>query len=196
MNRQIKDSYMQNRQRGAVLLVALVFLLIITTLAVTSMREVALDSRITSNLIEHKQLFNAAEAGLTDGQYRTIGTKVKIPGEYSLATALRPLNAIQTCSNADFKDPCLLEIPPQFPQDFADSTRVKNYAPDDVTEFNESIHWYALPAPGGADTGESENPEYGNMMMGVGIFRYEVNSQATHGDGAARLRSTVYRIYN
>lgn len=195
MNRQIKGSYKQNRQHGAVLLVALVFLLIITTLAVTSMREVALDSRITSNLIEHKQLLNAAEAGLTDGQYRTIGTKVKIPGEYSLATALRPLNAIQTCSNVDFKDPCLLEMPPQYPQDFSNATRMKEYAPDDVTEFNESIHWYALLAPGGADAGESENPEYGNMMMGIGTFRYEVNSQATHGDSAVRLRSTVYRIY-
>lgn len=196
MNIQNKGSFYRGRQNGAVLLVALVFLLIITTLAVTSMREVALDSRITSNLIDHKRLFNAAEAGLTDGQYRTIGTKVKIPGEYSLATALRPLNATATCANSDFKDPCLLLEMPRFQQDFGDATKRKQYAPDDATEFDESINWYAIPAPGGADAGESENPEYGNMMMGVGTFRYEINSQATHGDGEVRLRSTIYRIYN
>lgn len=102
MSNQIKGSFSRTKQNGAVLLVALVFLLIITTLAVTNMREVALDSRITSSLIDHKRLFNAAEAGLADGQYRTIGTMVKIPGEYSLATALRPLNATATCANTDF----------------------------------------------------------------------------------------------
>lgn len=196
MSNQIKGSFSRTKQNGAVLLVALVFLLIITTLAVTNMREVALDSRITSSLIDHKRLFNAAEAGLADGQYRTIGTMVKIPGEYSLATALRPLNATATCANTDFFYPCLLLETPTFQQDFTDAKKRKPYAPDSTTEFEESISWYAIPAPGGADAGESENPEYGNMMMGVGTFRYEVNSQATHGDGEVRLRSTIYRIYN
>lgn len=196
MKLQMKGSYLRNKQNGAVLLIALVFLLIITTLAVTSMREVALDSRITSNLIDQKQLFNAAEAGLTDGQYRTTGTKIKIPGEYSLATALRPLNATQICTNTDFKDPCLLDITPTYQQDFSNANLIKSYSPDDVTQFNEGINWYAIPAPGGANSGESENPEYGNMMMGVGTFRYELNSQAINGDGEVRLRSTIYRIYN
>lgn len=195
MSRDIKNLHKRTRQNGAVLLVALVFLLIITTLAVTNMREVALDSRITSNLIDQKQLFNAAEAGLTDGQYRTIGTRVPIPGDYSPYTALQPLNATDACSNDKYTDPCLLNIDPTYPQDFTNSAKLKSYSPDEHTEFNENISWYALPTPPDGGQGESENPEYGNMLMGMGTFRYEVNSRSDHFDGEVHLRSTVFRIY-
>lgn len=185
------------RQQGAVLVIALVFLLIITSLAVTSMREVALDSRITTNLVDQKQLFNAAEAGLSDAQHRTIGTRFKIPGDYSPHTALQPLDALNSCSNSAHTDPCLLDIDPEFAQEFDVASKQKNYSPDTVTNFSEGIAWYALPIPGGDMQGESENPEYGNMLMGQGTFRYEINSQARHpdGGGTVRLRSAIYRIY-
>jgi len=183
------------KQRGAVLVVALVFLLILTTLAVTNMREVALDSRITSNMVDQRNLFNAAEAGLKDAEYRTIGTLIPIPGKYGPEAALRPLNAVSTCTNA-VTAPCLLNMQPQYGQDFDTAGHFKSYSPDETTTFNESINWYALPAPGGASEGEAENPEYGNMLLGLGTFRYEVNSNAVRNDSETRLRGTVFRIYN
>ncbi|MDX9955031.1 MAG: PilX N-terminal domain-containing pilus assembly protein [Anaerolineae bacterium] len=189
------------RQQGAVLLVALVFLLILTTLAVTGMREVVLESRITNNLIDQRQLFNAAEAGARDGEYRTIGTLTKIPGSYDIRTALIPIDAKVACDASIAPGtPCLIDTSPTYTQHFdasdADYKGRQVYSPDPNTSFDETIHWYAIPAPSGADIGENENPEYGNMLMGTGIFRYEVNSRATSNSGEARLRTTVSRIYN
>lgn len=183
----------QRQQRGVALVVALVFLLILTMLAVTNMREVSLETRITGNLVDEKRLFNSAEAGLKDGEFRTIGTLRKIPGEYSIEAALVPLNALQSCASTA-KQPCLLKRDPTFEQDFA---QLQNYSPDDVSALEDNVDWYALPAPSGAGRGESENPEYGNMTQGIGIFRYEINSRAVSDTGGdTRLRSTVSRVYN
>lgn len=192
---KIMRSSARKRQNGAVLLIALVFLLILTTLAVTSMREVALESRITGNMVDQRHLFNAAEAGLKDAEYRTIGTRFPIPGLYGLEAALKPLNATDNCGTA-VTDPCLLDIPPTYTQNFDTAGQFKSYSPDDSTTFNEAISWYALPSPGGGSEGESENPEYGNMMLGIGTFRYEVNGNASRDGGEVRLRGTIFRIYN
>lgn len=184
-------------QGGAVLVIALVFLLILTTLAVTNMREVALDSRITANLVDQRNIFNAAEAGLTDGQYRTIGPESdKTRGNYDRGVWLRPLNATDACSNG-VTDVCLLDVALAeitYSQDFDTVGKFKDYAPDDSTTFNESISWYALPVPAGETEGASINPEYGNMLSGKGPFFYEVNSRAEN-DGEVRLRNTIFRIY-
>lgn len=55
-------------QSGATLLVAIMMLLIITLLAISSMRGVSLESRITGNVRQQKSLTNAAEAGLRIGE--------------------------------------------------------------------------------------------------------------------------------
>lgn len=195
MKQSMKNHNIRAKQHGATLFIALIFLLILTTLAVTGMREVALDSRITGNLIDHKRLFNATEAGMKDGEHRTIGTLVPIPGKYKFDTALTPVNATDSCANDGYASPCVLDIPPEYPQEF-DSGRMKDYSPDNSTSFEEDIHWYAIPAPSGTTQGESENPEYGNMALGIGTFRYEINSRASSEAGELRLRSTVSRVYN
>jgi type IV pilus assembly protein PilX len=190
----MNEQSLPHQQKGVSLVIALVFLLILTMLAVTNMREVTLESRITGNLVDEKRLFNSAEAGLRDGEFRTIGTLRKIPGKYSVSTALKPLNATANCNGAAATEPCLINRDPTFDQTF-DSSQV--YSPDDVSTLEDTVIWYALPAPSGAKRGESENPEYGNMTQGIGIFRYEINSRATStGNGDTRLRSTVSRVYN
>lgn len=63
-----------SRQQGSTLLISLVILLMITLLAVSNMREVSLESRITGNLIEQKRLRNAGEAGLREGERRFFNT--------------------------------------------------------------------------------------------------------------------------
>ena len=65
------------QQRGATLVIALAILVIVTLLAVSSMREVVLESRITGNVIEQTRLQNAAESGLREGERRFVNTCVR-----------------------------------------------------------------------------------------------------------------------
>ncbi|MCY1399321.1 hypothetical protein D3C76_439910 [compost metagenome] len=56
------------RQHGAVLLVALVILLVLTTLTVTSMRGTTLEHRLVGNQGEERHAFNAGESALREGE--------------------------------------------------------------------------------------------------------------------------------
>lgn len=63
----------KNKQQGAVLVIALVMLLVLTFLATSSMRGVSLDARITANRAETIKLQNMAEAALREGEFRLYG---------------------------------------------------------------------------------------------------------------------------
>lgn len=196
-------------QSGAALILSLVFLLILTTLAVTNMREVALESRTTGNLVNQKGCFNASEAGLRDGEYRISGKLTEsTPGDYpSIPVAtygdtlvLAPPNASDSCpADLPADQPCILDQDPTFEQAFAAGepgfAGVKEYSPDDSTVFEQDILWYAVPFIGGASLGESENPEYGNFQAGIGPSRHEVNASASADDCRVDLRSTTLRVY-
>lgn len=56
------------RERGAALVVALVFLLVMTVLGVTSMRTTTLQERMAGNLQDKNLAFQAAEAALREGE--------------------------------------------------------------------------------------------------------------------------------
>lgn len=100
-------SFNHNRQQGATLLVALVMLLILTVLAVSSMRGVVLESRITGNRAENLRLQTAADAALKEGEFRFFG-----PGH--LRDKLEPNRANCQKDNKLNKNgankPCLLNI--------------------------------------------------------------------------------------
>lgn len=164
----------QHQQRGVSLLVALIFLLIITVLAIANMREVSLESRITGNLIEQKQLLNVAEASVRDGERRTL-----LHG---------PHEPTKDCQGIDPGKLCLLHGEAKYAIN-TDNTQV--YSPDDDTELPGNATWYAQTAPGGEPLGQSENPEYGNMLLGIGVFRYEVNGMASNNGLNSAVRSTV-----
>lgn len=169
---------MPRRQNGATLFIALIILLVVTLLAVSSVREVTLESRMTGNFIEQQRLLNAAEAGLREGENR-------------LSAPSAPLDTACTSGY------CLRDIDPTYGQTFSTSLA---YGPSDGTQSTSgmSVRWYALPAPSGSAEGASENPEYGNMMQGVGVFRYEVNSEATNtsSERTANLRTTTAKVFN
>ncbi|GIZ72346.1 pilus assembly PilX family protein [Aquipseudomonas alcaligenes] len=76
-----------HKQYGATLFVALILLLILTILAVASMREATLEARITGNLLEQKRLSAAAEAGLREGE-RALAALVA-PAETCIANDTR-----------------------------------------------------------------------------------------------------------
>jgi type IV pilus assembly protein PilX len=170
---------MPKRQNGAALFIALIMLLVITLLALAGARETTLESRITGNFIEQQRLLNYAEGALREGEGRL--TDVSKPVEPGCTGSYCFRN--ESATHAQSFETALA------------------YAP--VTNDNaHGMKWYAIPAPSGATEGQSENPEYGNMMLGIGTFRYEVNAEAQNNndpDGEERkvnLRSTTAKVFN
>lgn len=162
------------RQQGVSLLIALIFLLVITVLAIANMREVSLESRITGNMIESKQLLNVADSTLRDGERRVV--------EFG------PQEPTDDCAGIAPKKLCLLKRKPSYAVNVTDA---QIYSPNDGTQLYGTAQWYAQIAPGGELQGESENPEYGNMLLGIGVFRYEINGVAENNDISSSIRSTV-----
>lgn len=162
------------RQQGVSLLIALIFLLVITVLAIANMREVSLESRITGNMIESKQLLNVADSTLRDGERRVV--------EFG------PQEPTDDCAGIAPKKLCLLKRDPSYG---INTTDTQVYSPNDGTQLYGTAQWYAQIAPGGELQGESENPEYGNMLLGIGVFRYEINGVAENNDISSAIRSTV-----
>lgn len=179
-----------SNQQGAVLIVALVMLLVITLLAVTSTRESALETRMTANFVSQQQQLNFAEGVLREGETQMTSEVLK-PRE------------------PDCEDEyCFLTDDAEYGHDFGDcdtesssgmeSALLPEDAYDDSPLDPPQMRWYALVAPSGATEGMSENPEYGNMMLGVGTFRYEINAIARDGDTetCTILRSTTAKVFN
>lgn len=180
------------KQQGAALFIALIILLVVTLLALSSMREVTLESRITGNFIEQQNLANSAESGLRNG-------------EGSVTAPFNPLEPTTRCATVDnsAQPPCLLKLVDDaytYALLFDVANESRPYFPANGTEpnTNTSINWYAMPAPSGGENGETENPEYGSMLSGNAIFRYEINSQAVNNstDNAHYLRSTTAKFFD
>lgn len=68
-----------NNQRGVVLIVALVMLVIITLLGLSSMRTVLLEERMASNTFDRSLAFQAAEAALRDGEAVALAQSKLVP---------------------------------------------------------------------------------------------------------------------
>ncbi len=164
------------QQKGSTLFVALIMLLVITLLALSGTREVVLESRITGNFIEQQKLLNDAEATLREG-------------EKQLTLSNKPVEP--SCTTDDSY--CFRNEDASYTQSFASSLAYSYVSGD-----NSTNKWYAIPAPSGATEGQAENPEYGNMMLGIGTFRYEVNtvSESTVTGQKANLRTTTAKVFN
>ncbi|MDO6513885.1 MULTISPECIES: PilX N-terminal domain-containing pilus assembly protein [Neptuniibacter] len=55
-------------EKGAVLVIALIFLLILSLIGVSSMQGTTMQEKMSGNLRDHYSAFNAAEAALRDGE--------------------------------------------------------------------------------------------------------------------------------
>ena len=152
-------------------------LLIITLLAVSSMRGVTLEARMTGNMIEQKRLTSAAESALRDG-------------ERNIRISTSPL--IDCASNN--AAPCITEIAAKYDSDFSSSNLYNSAVLD------RKARWYVR------DTGliSSSDPEC--FLTGKNCTNYyEVNGQAFQsadsagkecGPNALCMRSVEARIFN
>jgi len=149
-------------QQGASLLIALVMLILITLLAVSSIQESTLQARITGNLLEDKRLVAAAEAGLRDAERR-------------LAKNEPP----DACPQPLTQKPCIQGIVPANSAGYGTDFVGKSFSYGDsgnTTTLDRTVHWYLRELPQG-DNGSCTDPN--NTLTGQGcVFYYEVNSQA------------------
>lgn len=69
--------YSLRKQRGAILIVALIFLLVMTVLILASIRGTVMQERMASNLYDRSLAFQAAEAALREGERFVAATPPK-----------------------------------------------------------------------------------------------------------------------
>ena len=209
-------NFKPQNQQGAVLVIALVMLLVLTVLAVSNMRGVSLESRITANRVEIGRLDNLASAALREGEFRFYGPAY-------LRDKLEP-NVRKNCvldnklNRYGNNRPCLLpemddtELSSFFKQPIAflsaDNSYISKltnalawmpYRGLDPLEANyfqpangKNAYWNTYRAMSGSEENETVNPEYGAALEGKGTFFFLVTAQA---DDQIAAQSSVAVIY-
>lgn len=200
-------------QQGAVLLVALVMLLILTLLAVSNMRGVTLESRITANRAHETQAKSAAESALREAEFRFYGPSNLVDKlEPSAANCATANKLVVTGNNKpcllDFVNPDTLLLFVNEPYNLTESSKSSMLAatsssglawmpyrgldPQDETEASDTydVQWNSIRATETSDS--AVNAEYGMVAEGQGTYFYLNNGKA--GD-SLYLQSTNANIY-
>jgi type IV pilus assembly protein PilX len=196
------------KQRGAVLFIALIMLLVLTLLAINSMRGVTLETRITANRAQETKLINVADAALREAEFRYYG-----PG--NIRDKLEPKAANCSTNNTlnvnGINKPCLLAIQNSNLLDFVNNPKEANedylgdsssggllwmpYRGTDAqvsTQASAQIdaHWNSIRA--GEAGNAAVNAEYGMVAEGQGTYFYMNNGKAGE---VLFLQSTNANIY-
>ncbi|MDH1213036.1 PilX N-terminal domain-containing pilus assembly protein [Pseudomonas chengduensis] len=196
------------KQRGAVLFIALIMLLVLTLLAINSMRGVTLETRITANRAQETKLINVADAALREAEFRYYG-----PG--NIRDKLEPKAANCSTNNTlnvnGINKPCLLAIQNSNLLDFVNNPKEANedylgdsssggllWMPYRGTDAENSTqasaqadaHWNSIRA--GEAGNAAVNAEYGMVAEGQGTYFYLNNGRAGE---VLYLQSTNANIY-
>lgn len=92
-------AYRHRPSQGVALVVALVLLLVITTMGVASIRSVVLEEKMASNHFDRALAFQAAEAGLRAGEALAHAQSQAVP-PHPLAAALNTPTSANECSSS------------------------------------------------------------------------------------------------
>ncbi len=211
-------------QRGAVLLVSLVLLLVLTLLAVSGVREATLETRITANKAHALQVTNSAEAALREAEFRyfnPVGLRDKLePNEANcaLTNVLRANGANKPCllpvltesggaTRAAVKgfvvNPLELAIDGgnQDEFDFLDGDwdalvwmPYRGRDHANTTAAEYDAYWNTFMISGGPGDDTPMNVEYGAFGEGKGTFFYLANGRAS--DDASMTRGAQSTFAN
>ena len=198
-------------QRGAVLVIALVMLLVLTLLATSSMRGTALDARITGNHARTTELQNLADAALREGEFRLYGPGyIRDKLEPNMKTNCKISNRL---NKSGFNKPCLLNemtksnLDKYFKNPVTELAKmtvdngVLKWMPyrglDAENEFSfednqPQSFWNVYRLMDCAEEDAALNAEYGDAMKGKGTFFFLVTGQA---NDEVAVQSTVTTIY-
>jgi type IV pilus assembly protein PilX len=151
-------------QTGVTLIVALVFLLIITVLGISSMRGVALESRITGNLKQERILEEAAEAGLRIGENSIPKNR---PPDQNTADCTSTDCVPWMLSDLTNATTANIDTPARFTAAFANRVATVSGS------YDTKIQWYVVQI---GKLGISQND---CATTGCGVIYFEVNSCAS-----------------
>jgi type IV pilus assembly protein PilX len=210
------NRYRSTGQRGAILLVALVLLLVLTLFAVTGVREATVESRITANKAHGLQLDNAAEAATREAEFRYFNPAALRDKFDPTAANCSEDNTLKTNG---MNKPCLLPVK-------SNSDVVKNFVVDPLalsdknkdtyldswsglvwmpyrgrdaakqTEAEYPAWWNTYLISGGPADETPINVEYGASGEGRGTFYYLANGKTSDTNGMTRgVQSTFANVY-
>lgn len=200
----------RSSQRGAVLVIALVMLLVLTVLAVSNMRGVTLESRITSQRALSFKLNSAAEAALREAEFRLYSPSNQEMNFARVEPNANNCKASNVLVASGLNKPCLLGLKKDKLAEFV-------LAPQTLTSVNQATFFESAFESGGplawmtyqgleaanvseADfpavwnivlaegSGPAINAEYGQAAMALGTYFYLVNGRA---DDRLTLQSTA-----
>ncbi len=201
------------QQQGAVLIIALVMLLVLTVLAVSNMRGVALESRITASRAEAQRLQDVADAALREGEFRFYGpahlrSKLEFVADNCKTTNKLNANGLnKPCLLEKRADQASLKALFENPLGLGDSTATGTssallwmpYIGLDAATDNQyqagnqyNSFWNAYLTSASADESQAVNVEYGAVLEGRGTYYYLVNGQAQN---EFAVQSTTANIY-
>lgn len=148
------------RQRGVTLLVALVMLLVMTVLGISSMRGVSLESRITGNRAESLRLYNTADAALREAEFRFYGPgKIRDKLEPNTNNCTKTNKLKSNGANA----PCLLRI-----EEADDASRLA-FMKDPLDFLKNDSSWTWIGKKTGAATATAGNSDPVSWMPYRGL---------------------------
>lgn len=204
-------------QRGAILPVTLVLLLVITTLAVTGSREAVLEGRITANRGHALQLDNSAEAALREAEFRyfnpanlrdklepredncSLNNVLKANGANK--PCLLPVKADKTVVRQFVLTPAALQDEQESKEAYLDGSwsglawmpyRGRDHA--QVSETEVPAAWNTYLITGGPADDQPIHVEYGAFGEGKGTFFYLANGRTSEGADTA-AQSTFANVY-
>ena len=144
-------------QHGAVLVMSLIMLAVMTLLAITSTRDSLMQTRVMARGLDYQRLFNLAEASLREA-------------ERHIAKATAPLSP---CG----EPPCLQGLATHNAVDFSHATPYQGLA-----DRAASARWYIRQIQSVAS--QPDDAHYGAAAQVTGTYFYEVSSQAFYSEHA------------
>lgn len=104
MNNSISQNKLFKKQNGAVLMVSLMFLLIMTILGVSSIQTTVLEEKMAGNNNDYNRAFQASEAGLRAAENWLQNRSAKPAPVSNGSTGLWVLNALYDSTNDDYSE--------------------------------------------------------------------------------------------
>ncbi len=166
-----------HKQKGASLFIALVILVVLTLLAVSSMRGVVLENRITAAYVMDSKLFNQGETTVSYVENeidKYLSHFIKCSQESSKAT-LPAGHTVCIIIGSDNE----LEV---------DQVKFVNHSGTKINSFKSK--WFMMPAPSAG-----LNPEFGQEARGIGTFLYEITAKSEF-EGNANEKLYVRTVYS
>jgi type IV pilus assembly protein PilX len=151
-------------QQGAVLVMSLIMLAVMTLLAISSARDSLMQTRVMAKELDYQRLFNLAEASLREA-------------ERHIAKATAPL---PPCG----EPPCLQGLATHNAVDFSHASPYQG-----LTDKAARARWYIRQIQSVAS--QPEDARYGAAAQPSGTYFYEVSSQAFYAEHA---RTDLNRI--